>query len=198
MGGKVVLLVLTLAVSWLPGRGLAAPPAGDGPAAPQAQAATGVTLVSSVFGSAGRPAASAHFSCVGTAGQPTPIGIATRSGRTLYAGFWGWWLDEPYFTAAPEGPPAPATRLFPGRPNPFNPATTIAFEIGEAGFVSLSIHDIRGARVRRLVGEARPVGRYTATWDGRDDAGREVASGLYICRLETPGHRATTKLVMIK
>jgi len=197
MGGKMTLVVLALAVWWLPGRGLAAPPAADGPTEPQALAATGVFLVSSVFGSAGAPAASAHFSCVGTAGQPTPTGITTGSLRTLYAGFWGWWLDDPYFTAAPDAP-APVTRLFPGRPNPFNPATTIAFETGEAGFVRLSIHDIRGSRVRRLVGEARPAGRYNATWDGRDDGGRPVASGLYICRLETPGHRATTKLVMIK
>jgi len=197
MNRKAALVFLVVAVSWLPGRGLAAPPGVAGPASPSAAAATGVTLVSSVFGSAGSPADGHHFSCVGTVGQPTPTGIATRNLRTLYAGFWGWWLDAPYFTAAPDVP-GPVTRLFPGHPNPFNPSTTIAFEIGEAGFVRLSIHDMRGSRVRRLVGEVRPVGRYTAIWDGRDDAGRPVASGLYICRLETPDQRATTKLVMIK
>lgn len=197
MDGRTAVVILMLTVSWLPGRGLAAPPGDAGPASPSAAAATGVTLVSSVFGSAGSPAESSHFSCVGTAGQPTPTGIATTRTGTLYAGFWGWWLDAPYFTAVPEVP-GPVTRLFPGHPNPFNPSTTIAFELGEAGYVRLSIHDIRGSRVRRLVGEVRPVGRYSAVWDGRDDAGRPVASGLYICRLETPDHRATTKLVMIK
>ncbi len=197
MDGRVALVVLTLTVSWLPGRGLAGPPAADGPAAVTAVAATGVTLVSSVFGAGGAPAASPNFSCVGTAGQPTPVVLSTSNQSILYAGFWGWWLGDSYFTAAPEGP-LPVSRLFPGHPNPFNPSTTIAFEIGEAGFVRLSIHDIRGLRLRRLVGEVRPAGRFNAIWDGRDDAGRPVASGLYICRLETLDHLETTKLVMIK
>ncbi len=191
----VALAVAVLLSAWAGGASAGPAPPPVGPEA--GPAAAGVTLVSSVFGNGGAPVESAHRSCVGTLGQPSPIGIAAAGRRTLYSGFWGAWQGEPYFTPVPEAPP-PATRLYPNRPNPFNPATTIVFDLGQAGFVRLTVHDLRGQVVRRLVAEARPAGRHGAAWDGRDDAGRPVASGLYVCRLETPGFRATTKIAMVK
>jgi hypothetical protein len=98
----------------------------------------------------------------------------------------------------PDDVPA-RTRLASIRPNPFNPSTTVIFELATAGHVRVAIHDLTGARVRTLVDEDRPVGRHEAVWDGRDDYGRTLASGTYIARLTTTGGiRETRKLVMLK
>jgi bacillolysin len=68
-------------------------------------------------------------------------------------------------------------------PNPFNPATTIAFELATPARVTLTVYDIRGARVARLVEGERGAGAYRVPWDGRDDRGRPVATGVYLARL---------------
>ena len=68
-------------------------------------------------------------------------------------------------------------------PNPFHDRATITFDVGEAGPVTLAIYDVRGRRVRTLLDGALPAGPHRAAWDGRDDAGRAVASGLYVYRL---------------
>lgn len=75
-------------------------------------------------------------------------------------------------------------------PNPFNSETTIGYQLSPAGAgeVELSIYNLRGQKVRTLVRARQPAGRYQAKWDGRDDAGREAASGVYICQLRvSPG-----------
>ncbi len=88
------------------------------------------------------------------------------------------------------------------RPNPFNPRTTISFEIptsaGDAVDVHLAIYDARGRRVRTLVDGARVPNRYTVTWDGMDDSGLAVSSGIYFSRLEAPGFQATRQMTLIR
>lgn len=95
-------------------------------------------------------------------------------------------------------PTAPALVLHPGRPNPFNPATTIAFELGAAGPVRVTIHDARGRLVRELVDDVRGAGAHAVTWDGRDERGRALPSGVYLCRLQGGGTETTSKLVLAK
>jgi len=73
--------------------------------------------------------------------------------------------------------------LHPNTPNPFNPATTIHYDLPEQRDVQVEILDMLGKRVRLLVNESQPAGRYAARWDGRNDAGREVASGVFIYQL---------------
>lgn len=90
-------------------------------------------------------------------------------------------------------------------PNPFNPSTTIAIDIpalsGDPAAVqpvTLAIYDLRGHKVRTLIeGERRP-GRYTVHWDGRDDRGRAVGSGVYLYRLEAGDYSETRKMVVLK
>ena len=90
-------------------------------------------------------------------------------------------------TAAPAAGRA-RPHLLPASPNPFNPRTTIAFELPRAARVDLSVHDDAGRRVRALRrGVFVPAGRHSVTWDGRDDAGTVVASGVYHVRLEAGG-----------
>ncbi|HEU4725809.1 MAG TPA: S8 family serine peptidase, partial [Candidatus Eisenbacteria bacterium] len=66
------------------------------------------------------------------------------------------------------------------RPNPFNPVTSIGFEVPRAGRAVMRVFSIQGALVRTLVDQNLPAGRYRASWDGRDEAGRPVGSGIYL------------------
>ncbi len=83
-------------------------------------------------------------------------------------------------------------------PNPFNGTTTIAYSVGERSDIELGIFDPAGRSVRVLVRAAREPGRYHAVWDGRDDAGRDVASGVYFCRIKTGSYSQTRKVVYVR
>jgi len=69
-------------------------------------------------------------------------------------------------------------------PNPFNPTTTISFDLPSDGFVTLKIYDITGRLVRVLVQEQKLAGAHSVLWDGLDDAGQKVAAGVYLYRIE--------------
>ncbi len=74
-------------------------------------------------------------------------------------------------------------RLFQNYPNPFREATTIGYEVEQAGPVTITIYDILGRAIRTLVDQHQPIGTYHIAWDGRDAGGRAVASGTYFYRL---------------
>jgi len=94
--------------------------------------------------------------------------------------------------------PAPVLDLHGNYPNPFNPMTTIAYSIPEAGRVELKVYDARGRAVRALVSEWKPAGRHGAVWDGRDGRGEVMASGVYFLRLESAGGVRTRTIVLLK
>ncbi len=83
-------------------------------------------------------------------------------------------------------------------PNPFNAATRITFSLPEDGDVSLIIYDLLGRRVRELVSGKWRTGVYQMQWDGKDDLGQPVSSGVYLYSLKTSRHSATKKLLMLK
>lgn len=83
-------------------------------------------------------------------------------------------------------------------PNPFNPSATIVFEVAEPGIAEVTVYDLAGRLVRRLESGPRPGGRYETTWDGRDDRGRGVSTGVYFCRLKTEHGTATRKMTLTK
>jgi hypothetical protein len=91
-----------------------------------------------------------------------------------------------------------ATALAGVHPNPFNPQTTISYELASSAAVDLCIYDLKGALVRRLVSEPMPAGRHQAVWNGRDDIGRRVASGTYLYRLEAGEYSETRRMALIK
>ncbi len=104
-----------------------------------------------------------------------------------------------YITTGPGNTPRPAlVRLFPARPNPFNPTTTIEYEVASRGPVNLSIFDVRGSRVATLVDGDMDAGHKSVVWNGRSDAGRPLASGVYVCRLVANGIRQSQKIVLLK
>lgn len=83
-------------------------------------------------------------------------------------------------------------------PNPFNPATTIAFRLEQAGPAELAIYDTRGQRVRTLVSEALPAGNHEVVWDGQTDRGTRAASGTYFYRLTAEQETLTRKMTLVK
>ncbi len=85
------------------------------------------------------------------------------------------------------------------QPNPFNPRTQIHFRLPRAGRVDLDIHDIRGRIVRRLVaGRPFEQGPGVVIWDGTDDRGRELPSGLYLARIRSQGLSDIQKLTLLR
>ncbi len=84
-------------------------------------------------------------------------------------------------------------------PNPFNPKTTIEFAVpAGAAHVNLVVHNVNGQVVRTLVDGAKPAGPQSEVWDGVDDAGRDLASGIYFARLTIDGETASRKMALLK
>jgi hypothetical protein len=89
--------------------------------------------------------------------------------------------------------------LYRNFPNPFNPSTTIRYELASPARVTLRVHDVAGRVIRVLEGEdRREPGVHEITWDGRDDDGRTVASGVYFYRIDVGGSSETRRMVMLK
>jgi thermolysin len=93
---------------------------------------------------------------------------------------------------------AGAPTMHPNRPNPFNPSTTIAFEVPAAGPVSVRIYDGQGRQVRRLAERRFAAGRQEVGWDGRDDAGRPQGSGVYVVRVRSGAGATSRKIVLVR
>jgi len=83
-------------------------------------------------------------------------------------------------------------------PNPFNPTTTIAYGLAAPERVTISVYNINGALVKTLVSDTKPAGWYSVDWDGRNQAGNPVASGVYLSRMTAGSFVETKKLVLLK
>jgi hypothetical protein len=92
-----------------------------------------------------------------------------------------------------------STRLFAIAPNPFTSETVIHHDVASVvGGAKLTIYDVAGRVVRRIDLPCERPGRYSATWNGRNDRGQEVASGVYFCSLEAGGERDTRPVVLLR
>ncbi len=89
-------------------------------------------------------------------------------------------------------------RLFQNFPNPFNPTTTISYNLPEDTEVNLKIYNLFGQEVRTLVNEAQSAGSKSVVWNGKDASGRIVSSGLYIYRLEAEKMVQNKKMLFLK
>jgi flagellar hook assembly protein FlgD len=84
-------------------------------------------------------------------------------------------------------------------PNPFNPSTRIRYEVPEEGArVTIRVFDVAGRLVKTLVDRFETAGQKTLTWDGRDECGEPVASGVYFCRMQAPGFTKTVKVTLVR
>jgi hypothetical protein len=101
-------------------------------------------------------------------------------------------------TATEPIPNASTFELEPAFPNPFNTQTTLTYTLSTNGPVRLSIYDVLGRRVRTLIDAEQHAGRHAILWNGLDDAGRRVAEGLYLSRLETSTQTRTRQVLYLK
>jgi hypothetical protein len=88
--------------------------------------------------------------------------------------------------------------VLPNHPNPFRFATQIRFDLPDAAAVELVVHDALGRSVKTLVRGLTPAGSHVVTWDGRDDGGRIVASGVYFVRIQSDGREVSRKIVRVR
>lgn len=138
--------------------------------------------------------------------QGETVQIRFRFGSDGYVTEEGWHVDDIVLVpdevssdVSFEGGLPLATALRGALPNPFNPRTTIRLTVAEPrDRLELSVFDISGRLVRRLMEGPVAPGTYNVTWDGRSDAGRDVPSGLYFARMKTRDIEQSTKLLLMK
>lgn len=135
-------------------------------------------------------------------------------GEGIFKGAWGCypfspsgWIfvnDRPEgffifaFNGSASGVTAPDSPLssFQNYPNPFNPVTTVSFDLEVEGRVSMKVYSVGGEMVRLLVDDFKAPGAHRVTWDGRNDDGVRVGSGVYFCRIMVGPAKATVKMVL--
>lgn len=101
-------------------------------------------------------------------------------------------------TGIPNGSDVLGYELAQNHPNPFNPSTVIAYRIAQNERVNLAVYDVSGRLVRTLVDDKRVAGENHEVWDGKDDAGQDVSSGVYFYRLEAGNYLKTRRMVLLK
>ena len=126
------------------------------------------------------------------AGRPVQLRFRIRAGNGD-----AWRLADLRIDDAPAAVPF-VVRLHPAVPNPFNPSTRLQFELARPAAVALDIFDVRGRRCRALVASAFDSGMHVIDWDGRDDRGEPLASGVYFARVQALDGHASRKLVLLR
>jgi len=150
----------------------------------------------SVVGIGGGDMAGSSYKCGATAGQ-TAAGLITGSNYWALIGFWqpeGQTGVREQAYSPSQGPLV--TRLYSPFPTPFVRGVAIRYSLAAEGRVTLRVHDLAGRVVRTLANGVMRPGRYSLSWNGADDRGRELARGVYFCRFTAGDYRATEKLVL--
>jgi hypothetical protein len=113
------------------------------------------------------------------------------SGKGLYA--------DPTGVDAPEAQGTPSrVILYPAYPNPFNPATTISYRILESSKIRIAVYDVSGRLVNTLMDDVQTAGEYSVFFDGRNQDGTAISSGVYFVRIESGGSFQSTKIILAK
>jgi hypothetical protein len=133
--------------------------------------------------------AATHFTQVDVDGPTLVLQAIDADGRVL---------DRITIDKSPDSASAAAADLLPNVPNPFNPETQVRYALHQPGPVRVAVYDLAGRLVRELVRAEQPIGSYQVPWNGRDQAGRAVASGVYVLRLEAGGPPIARKLLLAK
>ncbi len=102
-------------------------------------------------------------------------------------------MDNAFQTSVIDG-----FRLFQNYPNPFNQSTVIRYNLPRAVLVNLAIYDLTGRKIRKLVQTVQPAGEYEINWNGTDDSGKMVSSGVYVAQLSAGIYKKSIKLELIK
>jgi hypothetical protein len=107
-------------------------------------------------------------------------------------------INRPSFAEAIGGGESFEYALGQNFPNPFNPETSIRYSVAEPGAVRIAVYNALGQQIRTLVSNHKVAGDYTVDWDARDQSGVEVASGVYIYRMEINGFESAHRMVLVR
>lgn len=150
----------------------------------------------SVIGIGGGEMSSSAYKCGATAGQ-------TAAGFITTANYWaliGFWQPEGQVGVREEAKWSSGqvieTRLYAPAPNPSRGRVAIRYSLAAEGRVTLRVHDLAGRVVQTLAEGVNRPGRYSLSWNGTDDRGRELARGIYFCRFTAGAYWTTEKLVL--
>jgi len=128
-------------------------------------------------------------------------GVQGGATMKVYTGFWNPWVVEMSPVEWEEEDLTQRPREFDLRqnyPNPFNPTTVIQYALPKASQVKIQIYNILGQKVRNLVDEPQELGYKKIHWDGKDDGGNEVSSGVYFYRIEAGDFVKCKKMILLK
>jgi len=128
-------------------------------------------------------------------------GVQSGATQKLYTGFWNPRVvelspveqEEEDYSWLPK-----EFNLGQNYPNPFNPTTVLEYALPNAAQVKIHIYNILGQKVRNLVDETQEPGYKTVSWDGKDDSGREVSSGIYFYRIVAGSFVKCRKMALLK
>jgi len=152
------------------------------------------------FGSAGGQVSSTHFETAFIVGQSSPSDISESSNYRNISGFFASFstFGAPQKAEARMRVPVPEEyALDQNYPNPFNPETTIEYQLPEAGKVMLKIYNVIGQEIRTLVNEDKEAGYHKIRWDGMDNKGVKVSSGIYIYQLQVGNFLRIKKMLSV-
>jgi hypothetical protein len=116
----------------------------------------------------------------------------------------GWWIDDIGIVASTGASvdndiPVYESKLYNNYPNPFNPTTTISFTVAQpATLVNLEIYNIKGQIVKMLINNELSSGSHTVVWDGKNNSGRSVTSGIYFYKMKNGDYTKTKKMILMK
>jgi len=167
----------------------------------------GYLILSDVVSSSGCEAKSDTYLLGVSIAQPV-MGLSSDPDYIESAGFWHWNMSWPGPEVGVKGEPGldlslpKEYSLSQNFPNPFNPTTLIRYAIpdreGRPHRINLKVYNVLGQRVRTLVNMEQAPGYYSVVWNGRDDYGRELASGVYFYRLKAGRYSSSKKLLLLK
>ncbi len=166
----------------------------------------GYIIFSDALSSSGGEAENSKYLLGTTLGQ-TVIGISSNATYIEAVGFWHpgvppWRSSGVSSGSHPEIPLPKEYGLSQNYPNPFNPTTIVRYQLsaeeGPRMAVTLKVYNVLGQLVRTLVDKEQAPGYYSVVWDARDDYGRELASGVYLYRLEVGKYSSSKKLLLLK
>ena len=156
-------------------------------------------LVKDVLSTSGGHLESSSYLLDYSTGQ-TAVGQSQGTSHIETGGFWSWspWGAEVSVEETADELRPGAFRLSQNYPNPFNPRTHIIYQLPQADHVTLTVYNVRGQAVCRLADGPQGAGEHEVTWQGQDDAGRAVASGIYFYQLVTGEFVETKKMLLLK
>ena len=132
----------------------------------------------------------------GTVGQPA-IGRTISDNYILSAGFWGS-VSRMFSDVDDEVVLPTEYSISNAYPNPFNPVTTMLYDLPETGHTRLIIYDLLGREVHVLIDKVMDPGYYSTQWNGRNSQGQMVGAGVYIYQIQSNGFIQTHKMLLLK